>query len=169
MFDYEIKKNLIECHKFVGVFPRDKIPSITSYPSSIIVNTDDSSKPGTHWVAMRFTERECEYFDSFGMPPLHSEMIRAVAKRRLVWNGRCIQHPRSRSCGEFCIAFVKMRSQRVCFASFIKIFHRNTKDNDIIAKRICCMARLQSETSNEHGSISPSNKYCFEVCFTFPN
>lgn len=136
MIDYEIKKALSSYNKFLGCFARDKIPSIVEYPSFIIVNTDKSSDRGTHWVAMRFTARECEYFDSFGLPPLHQEMINAVGSRKMLWNGRCLQHPSSRTCGEFCIAFVKLRSLHFSFIRFIKYFSSDTKSNDKKVKSI---------------------------------
>lgn len=136
MFDYEIKKALCSYDKFIGCFARDKIPSIVEYPAFIIVNTDKSSAPGTHWVAMRFTSKECEYFDSFGLPPLHQEMINAIGSRKMLWNGRCLQHPSSRTCGEFCIAFVKFRSLNFSFIKFIRHFSADTKSNDKTVKSI---------------------------------
>jgi hypothetical protein len=37
---------------FCGVFPSDKLPqTIEKYPCGFVANTDQSSKPGTHWVA----------------------------------------------------------------------------------------------------------------------
>ena len=137
MFSFEIAERLSNLQDFVGVFPRDRIPKIVSYPSFIVINTDQSSGPGTHWVAMRFTENECEYFDSFGLPPLHSEMVSAAQKRKLIWNGRCLQHPSSRTCGEFCVSFVKMRSRNVSFVKFVRIFNKDTKTNDKTVRNIC--------------------------------
>ena len=137
MFSFEIVECLSHLEDFIGVFPRDKIPKIVRYPSYIIVNTDVSSRPGTHWVAMKFTERECEYFDSFGMPPMHSEMLNAVQTRKLSWNGRCIQHPSSKTCGEFCVAFVKTRCEKVSFINFVKLFSKETKTNDRLVMNIC--------------------------------
>lgn len=134
MFDFEIANLLKSNSDFKGVFSRDKIPQITSYPAAIIVNTDKSYEPGKHWIAMYFLEKQCEYFDSFGFPPMFPEMINAIGKRKLVWNGRCLQHPSSRKCGQFCIAFVKMRSRKESFVSFIKRFNADTKSNDRIVE-----------------------------------
>lgn len=36
---------------------------------SFIMNLDKSNKPGSHWVAVYFTPRSIEYFDSFANPP----------------------------------------------------------------------------------------------------
>ena len=37
---------------FLGFFPRDKLPRITTYPSSLIVNTDKHGEKGEHWLAI---------------------------------------------------------------------------------------------------------------------
>ena len=53
-----------------GVFPRDKLPVVNTYPSGMIANTDPHDQPGTHWVAMYFISPwETEFFDSYGFPP----------------------------------------------------------------------------------------------------
>lgn len=132
MWSYEIIKALQSYDNFLGVFARNKIPSVVEYPSFIIINTDRSTEPGTHWVAIRFTATVCEYFDSFGLPPMYCEISKAIGTRKLLWNGRCIQHPTSKTCGEFCIAFVKMRSKNLSYVSFIKLFSRDTIANDKI-------------------------------------
>ena len=52
---------------FWGVFPRDKLPRITTYPSSKIVNTDkQTDKKGDHWLAIYVGKnKNCEFVDSF--------------------------------------------------------------------------------------------------------
>jgi hypothetical protein len=53
---------------FLGVFPRDKVPRITKYPSSLIVNTDKQGERGEHWLAIYVDKyKNCEFFDSFGL------------------------------------------------------------------------------------------------------
>ena len=52
---------------FLGFFPRDKLPRITTYPSSLIVNTDKHNQKGEHWLAIYIGKNiNCEFFDSFG-------------------------------------------------------------------------------------------------------
>jgi len=50
---------------FVGVFSADTLPSEHYL---LVVNTDDSHKPGRHWVCMWVSDGSGEYFDSFGEP-----------------------------------------------------------------------------------------------------
>ena len=35
---------------FMGVFPRDQLPTINKYPASFVFNTDPSNKEGKHWL-----------------------------------------------------------------------------------------------------------------------
>ena len=56
---------------WLGVFPADRLPSrITQFPRGLVANTDPSTKPGMHWVAMYFPDASTsEFFDSYGFPP----------------------------------------------------------------------------------------------------
>ena len=51
---------------------RDSLPSRPKKYESAIVNLDDSSGEGTHWVCYRKIDKVVYYFDSFGnlKPPL---------------------------------------------------------------------------------------------------
>ena len=56
-----------------SVVPRDGLPGeIDTYPTAFVCNTHDRDKSGQHWIAIYIaTEKSGEYFDSFGLPPLH--------------------------------------------------------------------------------------------------
>ena len=58
--------------QFLGVYAINHIPDKHQRPCSLIVNTDPCTAPGEHWVAI-FLNNDLtgEYFDSFGLPPLH--------------------------------------------------------------------------------------------------
>ena len=45
---------------FLGCFPLDGLPSFpTSFPKSMIINTQPSGHPGEHWVAVVLTQTDC--------------------------------------------------------------------------------------------------------------
>ena len=52
----EIDKDSYAKRYFIGVYPRNRLPAIKSYPASLIVNTDPSGKPGEHWLAIYFNK-----------------------------------------------------------------------------------------------------------------
>ena len=40
------------------------------FPSAYVINSDPSSEPGEHWIAVYFDKRgRGEYFDSYGLAP----------------------------------------------------------------------------------------------------
>ena len=62
-----LEKNPITKKCFDGVYPRDIFKSIKKTPWMIIVNTDHSTKSGTHWILLYFDAWGCaKIFDSPG-------------------------------------------------------------------------------------------------------
>ena len=52
---------------FDGIYSIDTLEDITRRPKFIICNTDPSHKPGKHWVAFYFMDKETVFFfDSLG-------------------------------------------------------------------------------------------------------
>ena len=51
---------------FNGVISRDQIP-ICSNSGYYIVNLNDTTQPGSHWVVLNLKPDIIEYFDSFGI------------------------------------------------------------------------------------------------------
>lgn len=51
--------------RFKGVFPSDKVPNLKQSESAI-VNLDDSSQPGSHWIAIVKHDGHLLVYDSFG-------------------------------------------------------------------------------------------------------
>lgn len=53
------------------VCARDQLPTLKpGHVKAYIVNTDISSEPGEHWVAIFFKDHKAIYFDSYGLPPI---------------------------------------------------------------------------------------------------
>ena len=136
MLSSEIEQKLKRCHCFVGVFPRDKLPTIKKYPFCVVVNTDPANKPGQHWVAIFGTQKKTEYFDSFGLPPFHHEILNFIenCKGNIEFNTITLQTATAKTCGHYCVIFILMRCEGYTFDHMISIFTRNTLLNDILAK-----------------------------------
>ena len=96
--------------RFLGCFPSDVMPPVPSkFPTCFILNTDNSSKPGDHWVAVILNQNNCIFFDSFGLPILNPLLVQFLSQRykKAIFSTKCIQHFQSIRCGEFCVAFLK--------------------------------------------------------------
>ena len=62
---FKINKFLANNKHFAGCYAQDQIQflSIQSFPVSFIVNFDERSQRGSHWVALRITRKKVEVFE----------------------------------------------------------------------------------------------------------
>lgn len=98
--------------EFRGVFLRDTLPR--GKPRKIecgILNLDDSSGGGTHWVAWYKKDASIYYyFDSFGIqPPI--ELEKYLRSSRILYNTECIQPRDEVFCGHLCLYVLKRLSE----------------------------------------------------------
>ncbi|GFS91664.1 hypothetical protein TNCV_4866761 [Trichonephila clavipes] len=83
---------------FQGVYSRDTLPPLKEHMCAI-VNSVDSSQPGTHWLALFVNDkRELEFYDSFGHPPVFYN-ISTTTYLDVLWNSKVFQSPTSNVCG----------------------------------------------------------------------
>ncbi|MDI9312035.1 MAG: Ulp1 family isopeptidase [Limnohabitans sp.] len=138
MYNYEIEDEFSTCKHFGGVFSRDNLPIINKKPVGLIVNTDKKYESGEHWVAISLLNNgKGEYFDSFGLRPLHKEFVNFLntnCKNGWIYNPVVLQHPLSKSCGLYSIAFLKCRFNNIPFYEFINYFTVDQKKNEHILK-----------------------------------
>ena len=134
-----IESYLAEDDQFLGCFPKNKLPPFPSqFPKSLIVNTDEASKPGEHWVALVLTNKKCFYFDSFGLPIVDFQISRFLkGYEKVSYSNTCIQDVKSNKCGEFCIAFLQNVKSKKSYMEFVNKFDVfNLKLNDEIVNYI---------------------------------
>lgn len=132
---YEINEFLIGETNFIGCFPSDKIPKITKYPCSLIINSEKSTHPGSHWLSVFLDEEFSLYFDSFGLPVLENDIFYFLKEnscsKNVIFNKLCIQDIESVSCGLFCISFIKHVHSIKSFDTFLCTFSTHyLKSND---------------------------------------
>ncbi len=58
---------------------RDELPAAPLRKETGIINLDDNTGPGTHWVAYAIDPRSIIYFDSYGLAP-PKEFIKYISK-----------------------------------------------------------------------------------------
>ena len=121
---------------FDGVFSADTLPS---KPHLLVVNTDDSHKPGRHWVCMWVKNGYGEYFDSFGQPPT-ANFERYLNRHCSSWtfNRRQLQSVISRFCGHYCICYCVLRSRGISMPKIVNSFTMDTALNDALAHGFAC-------------------------------
>lgn len=122
---------------FKGVFPLDKIPSIIKdKPALIVVNTDKSNQPGTHWVALYLSSKGGgEYFDSYGRKPIQKEILNFFRRnniKSIIYNKTLLQDYFSIVCGQYCCVYLLYKAKNCSLNNFVKLFDKkkNLQEND---------------------------------------
>ena len=135
-----ITKDKFAKKSFCGVIPIDYLPKTKLLKTcSFIVNTEDSSKSGKHWIAVYAPLRgSVEYFDPFGLEPSKIEILDFIKlnKKRFIFNPHQIQASSSYNCGLFCIFYILLRSRGISMLKTLKFFSEISNLNDEIIKVI---------------------------------
>ena len=95
---------------FRGVFMRNALPtSGVRRNESGIVNLDDATGPGTHWVAYAKRNNRVMYFDSFGNLRPPKELVRYFENDAMAieYNRTSYQTYDQSFCGQMCLRFLQ--------------------------------------------------------------
>lgn len=86
---------------------RDSLPNNCLKNECGILNLDDNSGPGTHWVAYMKRNRTVYYFDSFGNLPPPLELIKYLGScLNFYYNYKKYQSYRDVNCGQLSLQFL---------------------------------------------------------------
>ena len=78
LIDFEIQKCYQNEPRFNGVYSRDNLPKVKD--GAYVINIDEYSNIGTHWVALYVYNNDVTYFDSFRVEHIPKE-IKAFINR----------------------------------------------------------------------------------------
>ena len=70
--NFEILKYYQNEPRFNGVYSRDNLPKIKD--GAYVINLDEYSDIGTHWVALCVQNNDVTYFDNFGVEHIPKEI-----------------------------------------------------------------------------------------------
>lgn len=119
---------------FKGVFSRNQLPTKIE-KGNYIINLDDNTGPGTHWVAVsNVLKDKCVYFDSFGVY-IPEEVVKFMktSGKEIIRNMYRIQAKKSVMCGYYCIDFFNNVKR---FTDWLLDFDpKNYSKNDWIVKK----------------------------------
>lgn len=91
---------------FRGVFMKDNLPKQIKKNETGIVNLDNTSGPGTHWVCYKKLQEKVYYFDSFGNLPPPQELLHYFRTASIMYNYDRWQSDDSFICGHLCLEFL---------------------------------------------------------------
>ena len=102
--NFEIQKYYQNEPRFNGVYSRDNLPKIKD--GAYVINLDEYSDIGTHWVALYVRNNDVTYFDSFGVEHIPKE-IKAIISRHSSIQAKIFRIQAYDSmCRYFCIRFI---------------------------------------------------------------
>lgn len=127
----ELRK-IIQCDQvlnkvFIGIFASNQLNhTVRKKPTAMIVNTDPTTRPGQHWVAMYFdTNGTVDYFDSYGLTLYVPEFIKFMNRNsiRINYNNVRLQSSESEVCGIYCLYFLYFRVRNFSMSNIVHRFN----------------------------------------------
>ena len=80
--NFEIIKYYENQSTFNGVYSRDNLPNKIK-DGAYIINLDEYSDIGTHWIALYAKNNDITYFDSFGVEHIIKEIIKFIKNKNI--------------------------------------------------------------------------------------
>ena len=129
--NFEIQKYYQNEPRFNGVYSRDNLPKIKD--GAYVINLDEYSDIGTHWIALYALNNNVTYFDSFGVEHIPKEIKIFIDKSIVLTNIFRIQAYDSVMCGYFCTGFIDFMLEGKTLTDFTNLCSPNNfKKNDDI-------------------------------------
>ena len=126
--NFEIQKYYQNETRFNGVYSRDKLykrNSVEISDGAYVVNLDDYSDIGTHWVALYIININVTYFDSFRVEHIPKEIKKIISNENIKTNIFRIQAYNSIMCGYFRIGFTDFMLAGKSLTDFTNLFSSN--------------------------------------------
>ena len=131
--NFEIQSYYQNEPKFNGVFSRDNLLNKIK-DGAYVINLDDYSDIGIHWIALYVKNNDITYFDSFGVEHIPKEIKKFIDNKNIIANIFRIQAYDSIMCGYFCIWFINFMFKGKNLTAYANIFSPNSfkRNDDII-------------------------------------
>ena len=129
--NFEIQAYYQNEPRFIGVYSRDNLPDKIK-DGAYVINLDEYSAIGTHWIALYVNNKTFTYFDSLRIEHIPKEVKKFIGNKNIISNIYRIQNYDSIICGYFCIGFIDFKGKSS--TDYTNLFSRNNfkKNDDII-------------------------------------
>ena len=128
--NFEIQEYYPNEPRFNGVFSRDNLPNSINN-GAYVINLDEYHDIGTRWVALCVNNKTVTYFDSFGVEHIPKEIMKFIARKKIIRNIYRIQAYDSIMCGYFCTGFINFMLNGESLTDYANLF----SPNDLKKKR----------------------------------
>ena len=131
--NFEIQAYYQNEPRFIGVYSRDSLPDKIK-DGAYVINLDEYSDIGTHWIALYVNNKTVTYFDSFRIEHIPKEVKTVIGNRNIIINIYRIQNFDSIMCRYFCIGFIDYMFKGKSLTDYTNLFSPNNfkKNDDII-------------------------------------
>ena len=118
---------------FSDVYSRDNLPHKIK-DGTYVINLDEYSDIGTHWVVLYVNNKTVIYFDSFQVEHIPKEVKKFINNKNIIANIFRLQAYDSVMCRYFCTGFIDFMLKGNNLTDFTNIFSLNNfkKNADII-------------------------------------
>ena len=105
LINFEIEAYYQNEPRFNGIYSRDNLPDKIK-DGAYVINLDEYSDIGTHWIALYVNNKSLTYFDSFGVEHIQKEIKKFINNKNLIANIYREQNYDPIMCGYFGIGFI---------------------------------------------------------------
>ena len=117
--------------RFNGVYSRDDFPHKIK-DGAYVINLDEYSDIGTHWVALYVNDKIATDFDSFGIEHIPKEIKKFTNNKNIIANLYRAQNYDLIMCGYFCIGFINYMFKGKSLTDFTNLFSPNNLERMMI-------------------------------------
>ena len=117
--------------RFIGVYSRDNLPDKIKN-GTYVINLDEYSGVGTHWIALYVNNKTVTCFNSFGIEHISKEVKKFVNDKNIIASIFRIQAYDSVMCRYFCIGFIDYIFMGKSLTDYTLFSPNNFKKNDDI-------------------------------------
>ena len=130
--NFEIQKYYQNEPRFNGVYSRDNLTEIKDV--AYVINLDEYSDIGTHWVSLWVNNSIVTYFNSFGVEHIPKAIKSIIGNKNIKTNIFRIQAYDYDMCGCFCFGFISYMLKGKTLTKYTNLFSSNNlkKNDDII-------------------------------------
>ena len=130
--EFEIQVYYEHEPRFIGAYSRDNLPDKIR-DGAYVVNLDEYSDIGTHFIALYVNNKTVTYFDCFGIEHISKEVKKFVNNKNIIANILRIKAYDSVTCGYFCIGLINYTFMGKSLTDYTNLFSPNNfKNNEVI-------------------------------------
>ena len=133
VINFEIQAYYQNEPRFIGAYSRDNLPDKIK-DGAYVINLDEYSDIGNHWIALYVNNKIVTYCDSFGIEHIYKEVKQFVNNKSITANIFRVQAYDSVMCGYFCIGFIDYMFMGKSLTDYANLFSPNNfkRNDDII-------------------------------------